>query len=599
MDDDRLRHGRARFATHSDADTGKQRFGYDGLNRVTGSTGLSTANTFGYTYDRDGNRHTQTAGNITFTYAYDRTDELLTVQKGTGAVQSFTYDSLGNMTGDAETGAAVTAYAYDLGNKLAGIDAANTANDASYTYDALGRVRARTVGVTPSPVVTDTYSYAAGGPEAVRIATGGVNLDSVVAPSGDRLAAASGGTANWFLADLHGSVAGTLSADQATVTSATRYDAWGSTIATGTAGGTAVGASAWKYRGRLDISPSGLGTPLYVMGARLYDPGVAAFTSLDTHSGKAQDPRSMNRFLYAAANPATLIDPTGHDFFGININPLDALGAVASTAVGVVASVGIAAAASSIGAAAVVAGAVAGAAAAVVTDAVSGNGFHLDHAVSGAAAGATAVAVFAAAGAVGDLVQQGVDVAAGTRDGIDLGEVAVSAGLGGVLGWGAAKVAQAAGPGIRDALDNIKARIADLTDVKILPDSFAVGPDDRGPQFEHPTSGSDNGAQTPAAARNRPDFRVKTSEDAIAAAPKSPVDGKPVCPGCGEPIGRGKVFFGGRLRIDFDLDHFGVKWSDRIKSMPSNITRPAVIDEYQRNVRAMCPICNQSHRFEE
>jgi hypothetical protein len=28
--------------------------------------------------------------------------------------------------------------------------------------------------------------------------------------------------------------------------------------------------------------------------------------------GSAQDPRSMNRFLYAHANPATLIDPTGH-----------------------------------------------------------------------------------------------------------------------------------------------------------------------------------------------------------------------------------------------------------------------------------------------
>jgi hypothetical protein len=28
--------------------------------------------------------------------------------------------------------------------------------------------------------------------------------------------------------------------------------------------------------------------------------------------GGAQNPLSMNRFLYAHANPATLIDPTGH-----------------------------------------------------------------------------------------------------------------------------------------------------------------------------------------------------------------------------------------------------------------------------------------------
>jgi hypothetical protein len=48
------------------------------------------------------------------------------------------------------------------------------------------------------------------------------------------------------------------------------------------------------------------------MGARLYSPGIGAFTSLDTTAGQAQDPRSMNRFLYAEANPATLVDPTGH-----------------------------------------------------------------------------------------------------------------------------------------------------------------------------------------------------------------------------------------------------------------------------------------------
>ena len=132
--------------------------------------------------------------------------------------------------------------------------------------------------------------------------------------SATRYDAASGSVVNWLLPDLHGDAAGSLSADGSTVTSATRYDAWGDTVATGTAGGTPVGNSAWKYQGRLDISPSALATPLYAMGARLYSPGIGAFTSLDTSSGSAQDPLSMNRFLYAAANPATLVDPTGHDF---------------------------------------------------------------------------------------------------------------------------------------------------------------------------------------------------------------------------------------------------------------------------------------------
>ena len=207
----------------------------------------------------------------------------------------------------------MTAYARDLGGKLAGIDASGTADDASYAYDALGRIASRTVNS-----VTDAYSYAGASAEAVRITTGGVNLDSAVGATGDRIAAASGSSYNWFLPDLHGSVAGSLSADQSTVTSATRYDAWGGTAAAYTAPGGAVGSAAWRYQGRLDVGPAGLGTPLYAMGARLYSPGVGAFTSLDTVAGSAQSPLSMNRFLYAQADPATLVDPTGHSVIDVD-----------------------------------------------------------------------------------------------------------------------------------------------------------------------------------------------------------------------------------------------------------------------------------------
>ncbi len=50
----------------------------DALNRVTGSSGLSTAANRAYTYDRDGNRLTKQEGGVTtFTAEYDRTDELI------------------------------------------------------------------------------------------------------------------------------------------------------------------------------------------------------------------------------------------------------------------------------------------------------------------------------------------------------------------------------------------------------------------------------------------------------------------------------------------------------------------------------------------
>jgi RHS repeat-associated protein len=166
---------------------------------------------------------------------------------------------------------------------------------------------------------SDTYSYLGSGETVLRIANSVTGTtDSIVSPAGDRLGVRAGSVVNWLLPDLHGSVAGALDADEATVVHAIRYDAWGQTLATGSAGGSAVGERAWTYQGRLDVSPAGLGTPLLDLSARFYAPGLGGFTQADTVAGSAQDPLSMNRFLYAQANPATLIDPTGHTAYNLD-----------------------------------------------------------------------------------------------------------------------------------------------------------------------------------------------------------------------------------------------------------------------------------------
>jgi len=51
---------------------------------------------------------------------------------------------------------------------------------------------------------------------------------------------------------------------------------------------------------------------LYDFGFRSYAADLGAFASLDSVAGSAADPRSLNRFLYAHANPTTLVDPDGH-----------------------------------------------------------------------------------------------------------------------------------------------------------------------------------------------------------------------------------------------------------------------------------------------
>ncbi len=88
------------------------------------------------------------------------------------------------------------------------------------------------------------------------------------------------------------------------VTDALRYDGYGVTIDTDGAF-----ESPWKYQGALNVAPNA--NPLYDLRARMYAPSLGAFTSLDSVLGNAANPLSMNRFLYAEANPTTLIDPAG------------------------------------------------------------------------------------------------------------------------------------------------------------------------------------------------------------------------------------------------------------------------------------------------
>jgi RHS repeat-associated protein len=85
----------------------------------------------------------------------------------------------------------------------------------------------------------------------------------------------------------------------------------------------------WKYQGRLDVSPDSA-NPLYEAGARYYSPAIGAFTQLDSYAGSAQNPLSLNRYLYAGANPTSFVDPDGHAFGkAIRNNNCDAAGGVA------------------------------------------------------------------------------------------------------------------------------------------------------------------------------------------------------------------------------------------------------------------------------
>ncbi len=242
---------------------------------------------------------------MTTAYTYDRTDAL--IGQNNGVATSFAYDAYGNMTGKAESASTVTTYAYDLGDRLTSITPAS-GTAATFTFDALGRFKTRTIGAT-----TDTYAYVGASETAYEIASGSTTTDSLVDQTNARDGLKVGaGSAAWFLFDLHGSAVG-LENGAKTITDAYRFDGYGETVASYPSSGAT--ANSWRYQGRLDISPNAQ-APLYDAGARFYTPSLGTFTQLDTVAGQAQDPASLNRYLYAAANPATLIDPTGHKYCG-------------------------------------------------------------------------------------------------------------------------------------------------------------------------------------------------------------------------------------------------------------------------------------------
>ena len=213
-----------------------------------------------------------------------------------------------------------TTFAYDVLDRLTTeTPAGGTAS--TFSLDALGRHATRTTGGT-----TETYGYLGTTASVVQIASSAnptSPTNAAIDAIGSRIAVSAGSTVGWTLPDLHGDVAGYANAGLTAVSDAFRYDPYGGLIDQTTSST----PSPWRYQGKL-LENGGTGTSdLYDFGFRSYAPGLGAFTSLDDVMGSAQNPLTLNRFLYAQANPETLVDPDGH-------NPFCAAAAVATSETG-------------------------------------------------------------------------------------------------------------------------------------------------------------------------------------------------------------------------------------------------------------------------
>ncbi|MDJ0836543.1 MAG: RHS repeat-associated core domain-containing protein [Acidobacteriota bacterium] len=237
---------------------------------------------FTHDYDANGNRTSRGIDGVTTLYDYDANDRLIAAGN-----TSFTYDHNGNTLSQSKDGQ-VTTYQYDPENRLI---EATTPNDVlSFVYDADGIRVSRTDNQgTTDYLIDPNRDYAEviaemRGQSAVQI-TFGTDL------------IARGQTT--YLTDAHGNTTALTDA-AGTATHQYRYEAYGDVLA---------GAPVTPYLFTGEQYDEGLG--LTYLRARYYNPEVGRFHTMDSWPGDTTNPITLNKYLYANADPVNGFDPSG------------------------------------------------------------------------------------------------------------------------------------------------------------------------------------------------------------------------------------------------------------------------------------------------
>lgn len=116
------------------------RFVYDQLNRLISQTD-ALGNTTTFTYDVAGNQLSVTDANgNTTSYTYDSFNRLTTETFADRTNKTYTYDSIGRLTSRTDNNGDLTQYNYDIRDRLILRDYPGNDFDASFDYDAAGRL---------------------------------------------------------------------------------------------------------------------------------------------------------------------------------------------------------------------------------------------------------------------------------------------------------------------------------------------------------------------------------------------------------------------------------------------------------------------------
>ncbi len=257
-------------------------YSYDRLYRVTGASYTGTlTNTFGYSYDAVGNRTVQTqtiTSTLVTNYSYDIANRLTSVNGVT-----YSWDDNGNLLNDG-----MQAYTYDQANRLGTVVQGGTTT--TFGYNGVGDRLQQTVGITTTHYVLDP---AAG---LTQVLADGTNTYLY----GNARIGQYQTAMQYFGADGLGSVRQIYDAS-AQVVGSSRYDPYGNMLSQ--SGATSV----FAFTGEQYDAATGL----EYLRARYYSAAQGRFVTRDVWEGDPNAPMSYNRWLYAYANAANRIDPSG------------------------------------------------------------------------------------------------------------------------------------------------------------------------------------------------------------------------------------------------------------------------------------------------
>jgi len=269
-----------------------QTYTYDASDRIQtvcflASCAPTAPERIAWTYDKVGNRLTETRSTGTTNYTYDARDRLLSA----GAT-SYTYDANGN-----ELSAGSSTFTYDLANRLK--TAVQGTTTTTYSYDGESKRLQASTGTANSAKTNFLWDVSNGLPQLAQERNGANSLQRQYI-YGLRRIRQSQGTGTYYLYDGLGSVANTL-APLGALQKTYSYEPYG---AIRTESGSSP-LNFFHFTGEYRDP-----TLLYHLRARQYDPGTGRFLRpdpLDPGAGSSVDAS----YLYAANRPGVLTDPSG------------------------------------------------------------------------------------------------------------------------------------------------------------------------------------------------------------------------------------------------------------------------------------------------